>query len=219
MTRRVVFNQKGGVGKTTIVCNLAAVAAARGQRTLVIDLDTQANATRYLLGSEDIEPTRTVADFFESTLSFTLGTDPFERYATETPFENLDVVVASPELDSLQPKLEAKPKHPSPASAPAPSPAPAPAPARKNVLPKRKQVLRRRRGLDALDRNRRYTQGCSACSALGHQLGCYCTGGCSCASPPPLYRADWEWGRIQLCVLDHTATPGRRSAPVIKFTT
>ena len=92
--KHVVFNQKGGVGKTTIVCNLAAVAAARGQRTLVIDLDTQANATRYLLGSEDIEPTRTVADFFESTLSFTLGTDPFERYATETPFENLDVVVA-----------------------------------------------------------------------------------------------------------------------------
>ena len=108
--KHVVFNQKGGVGKTTIVCNLAAVAAARGQRTLVIDLDTQANATRYLLGSEDIEPTRTVADFFESTLSFTLGTDPFERYATETPFENLDVVVASPELDSLQPKLEAKQK-------------------------------------------------------------------------------------------------------------
>ena len=38
---RVVFNQKGGVGKTTIVCNLAAAAAARGYRTLVVDLDTQ----------------------------------------------------------------------------------------------------------------------------------------------------------------------------------
>ena len=46
--RRVVFNQKGGVGKTTIVCNLAAIAAARGLRTLVIDLDVQGNATRYL---------------------------------------------------------------------------------------------------------------------------------------------------------------------------
>ncbi len=108
--KRVVFNQKGGVGKTTIVCNLAAVAAARGYRTLVIDLDTQANATRYLLGDTESAAPRTIADFFEGTLSFSLGTDPFERYATETPFENLDLVVASPELEALQPKLEAKQK-------------------------------------------------------------------------------------------------------------
>jgi chromosome partitioning protein len=48
--KRVVFNQKGGVGKSTITCNLAAIAAARGARTLVIDLDPQANSTQYLLG-------------------------------------------------------------------------------------------------------------------------------------------------------------------------
>ena len=51
MIKRVVFNQKGGVGKTTIVCNLAAIAASRGVRTLVVDLDAQGNATQYLMGS------------------------------------------------------------------------------------------------------------------------------------------------------------------------
>jgi chromosome partitioning protein len=46
----VVFNQKGGVGKSTITCNLAAISAAQGLRTLVIDLDPQGNSTSYSAG-------------------------------------------------------------------------------------------------------------------------------------------------------------------------
>lgn len=108
--RRVVFNQKGGVGKTTIVCNLAAIAATRKLRTLVIDLDTQGNATQYLLGASGRGVDRSVADFFESTLSFNLKSAPFSDYAVSTPFEHLDVVPYSPRLEELIVKLEAKQK-------------------------------------------------------------------------------------------------------------
>jgi chromosome partitioning protein len=110
MTKRVVFNQKGGVGKTTIVCNLAAIAASRGLRTLVIDLDTQGNATQYLTGSAPLQPDRTIADFFEASLSFSLTPPAFVSYASGTAFDNLDVIAASPRLDELAVKLESKQK-------------------------------------------------------------------------------------------------------------
>ena len=48
MTRLAVFNQKGGVGKTTTTLNLAAAVARRNLRPLLVDLDAQAHLSQIL---------------------------------------------------------------------------------------------------------------------------------------------------------------------------
>ncbi len=106
--RRVVFNQKGGVGKSTITCNLAAISATIGKRTLVIDLDPQANASRYLLGAGVDEIGSTVADFFDGVLSFRLFPDRPRDYVVATPFPNLSLLAAHARLEDLQSKLESR---------------------------------------------------------------------------------------------------------------
>lgn len=106
----VVFNQKGGVGKSTITCNLAAISAAQGHRTLVIDLDPQGNSSQYLLGDTAQADQPTVASFFEQTLSFSLKNVAPTDFVVPTPFENLDVMAASPSLTELQVKLESRQK-------------------------------------------------------------------------------------------------------------
>ncbi len=106
----VVFNQKGGVGKSTITCNLAAISAWQGLRTLVIDLDSQGNSTRYLLGPDQPEDQPNVAQFFEQSLKFTIRDKDASEYVVPTQWEGLDVMPASPELDELHSKLESRHK-------------------------------------------------------------------------------------------------------------
>jgi chromosome partitioning protein len=110
--RRVVFNQKGGVGKTSITCNLAAIGAAMGLRTLVVDLDVQGNTTHYLVGEIDAEAypaeAQGVAGLFKQTVgSRKMARNP-DSFVWETPYENLYLMPSSPALTSLEKELESR---------------------------------------------------------------------------------------------------------------
>ena len=108
--QHVVFNQKGGVGKSTITCNLAAISASQGLRTLVIDLDSQGNSTRYLLADEAPADQLNVADFFEQSLKFTIRDRAPGEFIVNTRWEGLDVMPSNPLLDELHGKLESRHK-------------------------------------------------------------------------------------------------------------
>ncbi|OAL80996.1 cobalamin biosynthesis protein CobQ [Acinetobacter sp. SFB] len=131
MRTRVVFNQKGGVGKSSIAVNLAAISAHQGFKTLLIDLDPQANSSQYVLGDDAtysvdkpaLEPN--VENYFEEVLGANqskglLGnaigsilknrSKGLESYVHQSPFKNLHVIPASPTLGALAHALESKHK-------------------------------------------------------------------------------------------------------------
>jgi chromosome partitioning protein len=110
--RRVVFNQKGGVGKTSITCNLAAISAAMGLRTLVIDLDVQGNTTHYLVGEIDAEAypaeAQGVAALFKQTVGSRRMAQNPDSFVWETPYDNLYLMPSSPALTTMEKELESR---------------------------------------------------------------------------------------------------------------
>jgi chromosome partitioning protein len=98
-----IANQKGGVGKTTTVANLAASLAEKKQLVLVIDCDYQANATSLFCGDaqfKDEERTFTTAIKHDLTL---------DQVVVATPFKNIDIVPANRKLDDLREQLTGQP--------------------------------------------------------------------------------------------------------------
>ncbi len=85
-----MVNQKGGVGKTTTVVNLAAALASAGRRVLVLDLDPQANATSGL----GVDRQQVSVGSYEGLL----GLEDFANLIVPTPHENLAVLPATPSL-------------------------------------------------------------------------------------------------------------------------
>lgn len=102
MTRIYTFaNQKGGVGKTTTVVNIAACIADWGLRVLVVDIDPQSNATTSL----GLNP-RTVSP---STYEVLLGACPASQVITPTQWPGLDLLPSAPALAGATVEINALP--------------------------------------------------------------------------------------------------------------
>ena len=92
-----IANQKGGVGKTTTAVNLAASLAVAEKRTLLVDLDPQANAT----SGVGVDPNRVKQTVYHALL----GAVPVTELRQATSIEPLHLLPANPDLIGAEVEL------------------------------------------------------------------------------------------------------------------
>ncbi len=90
-----VINQKGGVGKTTSVINLASGLAMKNKKILVVDLDPQGNATTGLGLSNSEKSDRTIYNVLN-------GDKTISEVIKQSSFENLSLVSSNVDLSGLE---------------------------------------------------------------------------------------------------------------------
>jgi chromosome partitioning protein len=95
-----VINNKGGVGKTTVTCNLAHALGRLGKRVLVVDLDSQSNATTLLIPKEETH-SPSLYELFQSEGPVA----DLEAYFHPTRYANVFCLPNVPETAGLEPRL------------------------------------------------------------------------------------------------------------------
>ena len=97
--RLTLYNHKGGVGKTTLMINIASALASLGKRVLLVDADPQCNLTSYLVDSEVVDEWLDKSDLKDGNTIWSAIKPFFESYGDVKyikPFERQDDVFLLP---------------------------------------------------------------------------------------------------------------------------
>ena len=92
-----IFNQKGGVGKTTTAINLSAAVGLKGKKTLVVDIDQQGNTTSgYGINKRALQ---------RSSYDVLIGKCSADEAVIHTKFKNIDVIPSNRQLAGAEVEL------------------------------------------------------------------------------------------------------------------